>query len=167
MAYTAWSVVFGEQPTAAKWNQLGANDAGFKDGTNIDASAIITSKIADDAVTAAKLQNGIIYRRQGGNSTDPTVSGTSNYDLSGTDMLIQMGFVDVNSVSGVDVTFPVAFSEKPLVFVTAATALLNNAWVRYKQNLTTTTQIKEITFFNSAGSAVTTEKAAWLAIGKK
>lgn len=32
MAYTAWSVVYGEQPTAAKWNQLGANDAGFKDG---------------------------------------------------------------------------------------------------------------------------------------
>lgn len=29
MAYTAWSVVFGEQPSAAKWNQLGANDALF------------------------------------------------------------------------------------------------------------------------------------------
>ena len=30
MAYTAWSVVAFEQPTAAKWNQLGANDAFFK-----------------------------------------------------------------------------------------------------------------------------------------
>lgn len=40
MAYTTWSVVFGEQPTAAKWNQLGQNDAGFKDGTNIDNAAI-------------------------------------------------------------------------------------------------------------------------------
>ena len=46
MAYTAWSVVFGEQPTAAKWNQLGANDAGFKDGTNIDSAAIITRHLA-------------------------------------------------------------------------------------------------------------------------
>lgn len=27
--YTAWSVVFGEQPSAAKWNLLGANDAFF------------------------------------------------------------------------------------------------------------------------------------------
>lgn len=44
MAYTAWSVVYGEQPTAAKWNQLGTNDAGFKDGTNIDAGAITPSK---------------------------------------------------------------------------------------------------------------------------
>ena len=40
MAYTAWSVVFGEQPTAAKWNQLGQNDAGFKDGTNFDNTII-------------------------------------------------------------------------------------------------------------------------------
>ena len=29
MAYTAWSVVFGEQPSAAKWNILGTNDATF------------------------------------------------------------------------------------------------------------------------------------------
>lgn len=47
MAYTAWSVVFGEQPTAAKWNQLGANDAGFKDASNIDAEAITPAKIAN------------------------------------------------------------------------------------------------------------------------
>ncbi len=40
MTYTAWSVVFGEQPTAAKWNQLGTNDAGFKDGTNFDDSIV-------------------------------------------------------------------------------------------------------------------------------
>jgi len=47
MAYNAWSVVFGEQPTAAKWNQLGTNDAGFKDGTNIDDGAITAAKIAN------------------------------------------------------------------------------------------------------------------------
>ncbi len=29
MAYTAWSVVFGEQPSASKWNILGTNDAHF------------------------------------------------------------------------------------------------------------------------------------------
>lgn len=29
MSYTSWSVVFGEQPTAAKWNILGSNDAHF------------------------------------------------------------------------------------------------------------------------------------------
>lgn len=29
MAYVAWSVSFGEQPSAAKWNILGTNDAYF------------------------------------------------------------------------------------------------------------------------------------------
>lgn len=35
MAYVSWSVVFGEQPSAAKWNILGTNDASFNDGTGI------------------------------------------------------------------------------------------------------------------------------------
>lgn len=35
MSYAAWSVVFGEQPSAAKWNILGTNDASFNDGTGI------------------------------------------------------------------------------------------------------------------------------------
>lgn len=35
MAYQSWSVVFGEQPSAAKWNILGTNDASFADGTGI------------------------------------------------------------------------------------------------------------------------------------
>lgn len=54
MAYTAWSVVFGEQPTAAKWNQLGENDAGFKNGDNIDDDAIIQRHLAAQAVGAAE-----------------------------------------------------------------------------------------------------------------
>lgn len=29
MAYSAWSVVYGEQPSAAKWNILGTNDSEF------------------------------------------------------------------------------------------------------------------------------------------
>lgn len=37
MAYASWSVVFGEQPSAAKWNILGTNDASFNDGTGIGA----------------------------------------------------------------------------------------------------------------------------------
>lgn len=37
MAYQSWSVVFGEQPSAAKWNILGTNDASFNDGTGIGA----------------------------------------------------------------------------------------------------------------------------------
>ena len=62
MAYTAWSVVYGEQPTAAKWNQLGTNDAGFKDGTNIDNDAIINRHIGDDAVGMREFSNPYTFR---------------------------------------------------------------------------------------------------------
>ena len=40
MAYAGWSVVFGEQPSAAKWNILGTNDASFNDGTGISDGVI-------------------------------------------------------------------------------------------------------------------------------
>lgn len=64
MAYTAWSVVYGEQPTAAKWNQLGQNDAGFRDGTNIDDDTILERHIADGEVTFAKT-DGIWWEELG------------------------------------------------------------------------------------------------------
>lgn len=46
MAYASWSVVFGEQPSAAKWNILGTNDASFNDGTGIGAGVIGNSQLA-------------------------------------------------------------------------------------------------------------------------
>lgn len=82
MAYTAWSVVFGEQPTAAKWNQLGANDAGFKDGTNIDAGAIITAKLADNGVTAAKIATGAVLLGYNIASADQSGINTVETDLT-------------------------------------------------------------------------------------
>lgn len=45
MAYQSWSVVFEEQPSVAKWNILGSNDASFNDGTGIGASAITPEKL--------------------------------------------------------------------------------------------------------------------------
>jgi hypothetical protein len=45
MAYASWSVTFGEQPSASKWNILGTNDASFNDGTGIAVSAITPEKL--------------------------------------------------------------------------------------------------------------------------
>lgn len=45
MSYASWSVVFGEQPSAAKWNILGTNDASFNDGTGIGANVIGSSQL--------------------------------------------------------------------------------------------------------------------------
>lgn len=46
MAYASWSVVFGEQPSAAKWNILGTNDAAFNAMIQPDGTAV---KLLDDA----------------------------------------------------------------------------------------------------------------------
>lgn len=48
MAYQSWSVVFGEQPSASKWNILGTNDASFNDGTGIGDAAVSYSKLGTD-----------------------------------------------------------------------------------------------------------------------
>lgn len=47
MAYQSWSVVFGEQPSAAKWNILGTNDASFNDGTGIGSGTITNPKLTN------------------------------------------------------------------------------------------------------------------------
>lgn len=87
MAYTAWSVVYGEQPTAAKWNQLGANDAGFRDGTNIDDNTILNRHLADDVV---KLYDnvtfsGTILRKSANQSFNNGIITTVTWDTETTD----------------------------------------------------------------------------------
>lgn len=83
MSYTAWSVVFGEQPSASKWNVLGANDASFADGTGF-GNAIVKSKHIDGA-TLVKGVTGV--------SQSPV--GTSLADVSGSSVTFS---VDVNSI---------------------------------------------------------------------
>jgi hypothetical protein len=102
MAYTAWSVVFGEQPTAAKWNQLGANDAGFKDGANIDTGALIarhyaalsigTAALAANGVTAAKME--VQQAWQAPSLLNSWVNYGSGFDTVGY-MKDSLGFVHV------------------------------------------------------------------------
>jgi hypothetical protein len=83
MAYTAWSVVYGEQPTAAKWNQLGANDAGFKDASNIDALAITGAKIAANTLTGDKIAAGAIDLGQAQITANISTTSTSFVDMAG------------------------------------------------------------------------------------
>lgn len=81
MAYTPWSVTFGEQPSQAKWQILGANDASFNDGTGIAASAITPEKLLTGTGTTWTPA-----------AWSPTLSGRLNntkWDKSGT--YIQIG----------------------------------------------------------------------------
>lgn len=52
MAYSSWSVVLNEQPSAAKWNILGTNDASFNDGTGIANAAILPNHLVASTGTS-------------------------------------------------------------------------------------------------------------------
>lgn len=130
MAYTAWSVVFGEQPTAAKWNQLGTNDAGFKDGTNIDNLAILTRHIAALAVTEAKINLTFTAYTNSG-----TAGGTGYYiSLGGVKILI---IKDCQSNAGAWNTVnwtAVGFTERPVAVANGITQQgggISSGWVEF------------------------------------
>ena len=53
MAYAAFSVSFGEQPSAAKWNILGTNDSSFNDGTGSPLSGAATANVAASETTTS------------------------------------------------------------------------------------------------------------------
>lgn len=87
---------------------------------------LTTAKLADLAVTTAKLANDSVddtkagnrvpqfYRRQGASATDWSAAG--NTTQTPTSVRMQAG-AKVGSANPTAVTFPVAFSNKPLVFL--------------------------------------------------
>lgn len=72
MAYQSWSVVFGEQPSASKWNILGTNDASFNDGTGIGDDTIDSRHYVTNSIDGEHLATNTVRL---GSST--TLGGTS------------------------------------------------------------------------------------------
>lgn len=79
MAYTSWSVVFGEQPSATKWNILGSNDASFNDGTGIGDGVITPVKWSNPYCFSAYASSGTSISD---NSPTKVDFATENYDLN-------------------------------------------------------------------------------------
>lgn len=79
MSYQVWSVVFGEQPSASKWNILGTNDASFNDGTGIADNAILNRHLASGIVKASELD---LDPTETYIATDQTTTSTSYTDLA-------------------------------------------------------------------------------------
>lgn len=124
--------------------------------TKILDGAITTDKVADAAITAAKLASGAgsgVANRQGGHATNWNTAGTTNYTPSA--VRLQTGVA--SGVGGIlTITFPVAFSGKPVVLVTSYQA---GAPATVDNTLTTTTQAV-VNY-----GAGTTGPVGWLAIG--
>jgi hypothetical protein len=53
--YAIWSVIAGEQPTTAKWNILGANDASFNTGQGFNDGSILARHYAANSVKSGSL----------------------------------------------------------------------------------------------------------------
>jgi hypothetical protein len=121
-----------------------------------------TGQLADDIVDDTKAGNRVpqFYRRQGGSATDWDVSGTTT--RTPTAVRMQAGAITGGAGSTVVVTFPVAFSAKPLVFATA-TQLGDGSAISAIANNPTTTQVT-LGALDDAGAFVA-DIIFWLAIG--
>jgi hypothetical protein len=104
-----------------------ANDA--IDSQHYAAGSIDTEHVANDAIDYTKVGAGVsqFIKRQGGNASDWSFTGTTTYPSSG--MLagarMQAGarevtFIGGQFTGGLAITFPQAFSNKPLVIVGGA-----------------------------------------------
>lgn len=102
--YAAWSVVADEQPTTAKWNILGSNDAAFNNGNGFEDNIIINRHIANGAIAPrmlALLANSgrYVYATQSGNFTSDTAIGSSfSFTVpTGCTKVLIIGFVRLQS----------------------------------------------------------------------
>jgi hypothetical protein len=81
------------------------------------------------AGTSAPEYGALVHRRQGGSATVWTSPGTTSYTPTNT--LIQTGIKAITISSGfgnVAVTYPVAFSQRPLIFLSLEAASLAFSW---------------------------------------
>lgn len=89
MAYTATSFSYGEQPSAAKWNQLGSNDAAFNDGTAIPSAGAKTASVATAQTTTSVPAADLA-------TVGPTVTAT----IGATGMALLIGYTNYSNSLG-------------------------------------------------------------------
>jgi hypothetical protein len=135
---------------------------------SVDASKIVdgsvgTAELADGGTTYAKLAPGAgkLTNRQGGSATNWSTAGTTNYVPTAVRNQCGVARVLVGT-QGIAVTFPVAFSNVPIVVIsevengnaTTAFITVNNV-----------TASGFTVYYHAAGTVPATFDATWLAIG--
>lgn len=131
----------------------GTGHALRESGNALGFGPVSSSGIANDSIDDTKAGNRVpqFYRRQGGDASDWSFSGTTNY--TPTSVRMQAGIVTAGVGGTVTVTFPAAFSNKPLVFCSCGEA----AGTVFPSIITTSGFV-----INSSVGAVSIN---WLAIG--
>ena len=126
-----------------------------------DGGQIVSGAIPADAVNDSQMIYGKVRSRQGGSATAWNTNGATTYDVSATNTFIQCGAQGLSTV-GVDVTitFPTAFTNKPIVILTVMTSNVANVYAT--ANTITTTGFK-MRALDGDGSG---EVCGWIAIGE-
>lgn len=121
MGYASWSVVFGEQPSAAKWNILGTNDSSFNDGTGIAAAAITPEKLVSGAGTTWPQQS---FTPSPTGYTGAVTVNIASYCRIGNMIFISIDFTGTSNSTSCGFTLPVAAKriiDMPIVVMDAGT----------------------------------------------
>lgn len=138
-----------------------------RSGTSLGFGQVATAGLANDSVDDTKAGNRVpqFYRRQGGSSSNWQTAGTTTQIPSAVRM--QAGAVTVEAAGGsptpsVEVTFPVAFSQPPLVFLSAG---VTDNQIVHKFFYITATEFSFNTY-DAAGNNINSNfTMQWLAIG--
>lgn len=113
--------------------------------------------------TAANIQ-GLVAARQGGTTGNNSwnTAGTSNTTVSTTPVMVQVGSVTSSSSAGVTVTFPNAFTQAPLVFLTP----VNGSAVSIAQLTGFPSTTSFVFVVNNNGGTQIAVNTLWAAIGQ-
>lgn len=130
----------------------------LQSGKALSSSSITTAKIADDAVTDAKLIYGKIKSRQGGSATNWQTAGSTTYDYSATDTVMVAG-VSTLTAQSTAIGFGYTFGQNPIVLAspTGSSGVFSAGW--YVVSVSTT----QFTFVAADYAKAT--PLQWLAIG--
>ena len=131
MAYTALTFVGGEVLTATKMNLLGANDAGFNNGTALADSIILPRHLSAGAVTASKVDFTTFGTADANGWKNMGAYWVKNYSISATTIAVDggMNIATVDRPVGVSSTAPVypsagyLFSSRIVVSMASSTVL--------------------------------------------
>jgi len=132
----------------------------------VDAS-IDLAHMAADSVDDTKVGNRVpaLTRRQGGSATLWNTEGTTTY--TPTTVRMQCGCIEwigsAADTGDVSVTFPVAFGQPPLVFLSQTADLTVIAHVDEMPGAADF----DISWFDTASATYTSVKIMWLAIGEE
>lgn len=135
-------------------------------GSTVGFGTVATAGIANDAVDDTKVGNRVaqVYRRQGNSATDWTVVGTTAQTPGM--VRIQAGAIATTSVDpGATVTFPVAFSQPPLVLCQSVGGNPAIAFHRAVDVSNVTATGFEVTVFDTSATAYLGGTVYWIAIG--